>query len=127
MPNRPISRNMRDRPIPLNMVLGDRAGPDRVSEAEQQMSEVPPPVPSWLTSDAAPHWEMIAAQMVTERTWRPCCVPTLATYCELFSLFLTDPKGFGSTKLVTLRLLGADLGLTPSAFNRVSRAPGLSR
>ena len=122
MPNRPMPRNMR--PIPPNLRLKgarDRAEPNRASEPRQEMSESPPPVPSWLTIDAAQHWDAIATQMVAERTWRSCFESTLATYVELLSLFLADPKGFGSTKLVTLRLLGADLGLTPSAFNRVSR------
>ncbi len=122
MPNRPIPRNMR--PIPPNLRLtgaGDKVDPDRASQPNRDVSEAPSPVPSWLTIDAAPHWEKVAAQMVAERTWRSCFESTLATYVELLSLFLADPKGFGSTKLVTLRLLGADLGLTPSAFNRVSR------
>ncbi len=125
MPNRPIPRNMRDRPCPRNLrMVGEGPTTDRASQARREVLQTPPPVPSWLTIDAAPHWNAIATQMVAERTWRSCFESTLATYVELLSLFLADPKGFGSTKLVTLRLLGADLGLTPSAFNRVSRTPG---
>ena len=121
MSNRPIPRNLR--PIPRNMRLPGE-GPQDVAKRQAEAPPKPPAAPSWLSDAARERWDAIAAQMVAECTWRPCFEPTLATYVELLSLFLADPQGFGSTRLVTFRLLGADLGLTPSAFNRVSRTPG---
>ena len=121
MPNRPFPKNFR--PIPLNMRLSGES-PQDVAQRQAETAPKPPAAPSWLTVGAAERWDAIVKEMLAERTWRPCFESTLATYVELLSLFLADPNGFGSTKLVTLRLLGADLGLTPSAFNRVLRTPG---
>lgn len=122
MPNRPMPRNMR--PIPPNLRLtgaGDGAEPNCASEPRREVSQAPPPVPSWLTVNAAPHWEMVAAQMVAERIWRPCFMTSLGTYCELLAVFLSDPQSFGPSKLGQLRLLAGDLGLTPSHLLRVAR------
>ena len=121
MPNRPFPRNLR--PIPRNMRLPDES-PQDVAKRQAEATPKPPAAPSWLTVGAAERWDAIVKEMLAERTWRPCFESTLATYVELLSLFLADSQGFASTKLVTLRLLGADLGLTPSAFHRVSRTPG---
>ena len=111
MPNRPLPRNLRlTRP-------SENPLPTRESAVTPQLPAPPP----WLSANARAHWNAVAAQMQSEGLWRPVFERTLATYVELLSLFFADPQEFGSTKLVTLRLLGADLGLTPSSFNRVAR------
>ena len=118
MPNRPIPTNMR--PVPRNLRLSSES-PQEAAKHQAETTPEPPSAPAWLSAAARPHWQTLAKEMQAERMWRPCFAATLATYVELLSLFLADPQGFGASKLVTLRLFGADLGLTPSAFNRVSR------
>ncbi len=111
MPNRPTPRNLR-------LI---REGPPSNPETRSEVPQAPPSAPSWLSIDAAVHWETIAAQMVAERMWRPIFERTLATYVELLAVFLRDPETFGATKLGQLRLFGGDLGLSPSHWHRVSR------
>ena len=111
MPNRPLPRNLRLMPQT-----------DEEKKPELKHEHVPP-IPEWLNSDVAPHWDEVAAAMVAEGLWRPCFERTLATYVSLLSVFLKDPAGFSPTKLTQLRLLAGDLGLTPSHYHRVFRTP----
>ena len=118
MPNRPIPRNLR--PIPRNMRLSGE-GPQDVAKRQAEAPPKPPAAPSWLSDAAREHWDSVAKQMQSERMWRPVFEHTLATYTELFAVFLRDPEKFGATKLGQLRLLAGDLGLTPSHLHRVAR------
>ncbi|WP_405243820.1 hypothetical protein [Lentisalinibacter salinarum] len=66
-------------------------------------------------------WHEIAAQMVEARTWRDAFRYTLATYVSLLAIFADDPDKLGASRLSQMRLLGGDLGLSPSHAHRVER------
>ena len=121
MPNRPIPINMR--PIPRNLRLPGES-PQDVAQRQGETTPKPPAAPSWLSAEAHPHWDFLGKEMQAEGIWREAFRTSLATYTELLSVFLADPKEFGPSKLGQLRLLAGDLGLTPSHFHRVSRTPG---
>lgn len=118
MPNRPIPTNIR--PTPRNLRL---AGESQQEAAKRQAETTPEPpsASAWLSAEARPHWESLAKEMQSERMWRSCFTTTLAVYCELLAVFLKAPEAFTSTKLVQLRLLSGDLGLSPSHWHRVAR------
>ena len=115
MPNRPTPKAFR--PLPRNLRL---MTPDEYLPPAEPPPK-PPAAPAWLTPEAAEHWNEIVKEMIAEKTWRASFTSTLGNYVSLFAVFLQDSEVFSPTKLVTLRLLGADLGLSPSHWHRVAR------
>ncbi len=114
MPNRPTSKYRNLKLTPTNIRFPGQDPPVKAEPAQK-----PPAAPAWLSAEAAEHWDEIVKEMISERTWRASFTSTLGNYCALFAVFLQGPAAFSPTKLVTLRLLGADLGLSPSHFHRV--------
>ena len=111
MPNRPVPRNMR---------IVKPGDPVREERQRARKATVPPP-PEYLSDDAGLHWSRIVREMVASGTWSPLYETTLVTYCLLLAEFHEKGPNFGASKLIQLRLLSGDLGLSPSAANRVAR------
>ena len=84
---------------------------------------VVPEPPDWLPPTAVEVWERSVQAMIQERIWRPCFEPTVAIFASLYAQFTEIPGTFSATKLVQLRLLAGDLGLSPSTIGNVSRIP----
>jgi len=69
-----------------------------------------PSAPPHLSPDARAVWRRSVRAMPT---WAPAFAESLSLYAELRAQFDRDPAAITSTKLVTLRLLARDLGLSP--------------
>ena len=105
--------------------ISERDGfvPDRallVGEVTDPLPEIPEP-PVWLPLSAHDVWQDTVRCMITDGTWRPRFARTVAMYATLYDDFQQNGGQIAATRLVTLRLLGADLGLSPSASTTVSR------
>jgi phage terminase small subunit len=81
----------------------------------------PPEAPDWLSPTAGEVWNETSRLMIVERTWRQVFASTLAVYSTLYSQFTETPDTFSATKLVQLRLLAGDLGLSPATISNVAR------
>ena len=120
MPNRPRPDNLHrfkgDR-VPRNMRLPSSA--DAKPETAKQPKTPPPP--KYLEAEARLLWRRIVREMIEAGHWKGLYTPTLGVYVSLLADFHENPGGFGASKLVQLRLLQGDLGLSPSHAHRVSK------
>ena len=117
MPARTLGELYHPEGAPRNLYL--RREPE---EPAPEPVVVPEP-PDWLPPTAVEVWERSVQAMIQERIWRPCFEPTVAMFASLYAQFTEMPGAFSATKLVQLRLLAGDLGLSPSTIGNVSRVP----
>lgn len=118
MPTRPSPKNVTA--IPRNLRLAGVSHDDRETGTASKPAD-PPRAPRWLNPEARKYWREISGELQQDKIWRPIYASTLASYCILLAAFVADPDHFSATKLVILRLLGGDLGLSPSHRARVTR------
>jgi len=79
-------------------------------KAEPEIEAKRPSAPPHLSPEARAVWRRSVRAMPT---WTSAFAESLSLYAELRAQFDRDPAAMTSTKLVTLRLLARDLGLSP--------------
>ena len=114
MPARPNVRQFRN--LRFSEKLKEPAGENLLEDR----TEAPEP-PVDLSPSAAIHYRRIARQMQAAGSWSGTFEVTLAVFSALLAEFHEEGPNFSATKLVQLRLLAGDLGLTPSHSHRVTK------
>lgn len=122
------------KPTSLRLLHGDR--PARINYAEPVPRELPAERPAWLSADAAEEWDRIVPELEHMRVIRAVDSMVVAAYCEAVARFrqasaivaaeglLIEVDGTARKHPAALiardasadmRLLGRELGLSPSA------------
>lgn len=113
---------------------------DRANPREPRYPAKAPPMPAWLSPEAAKVWRVLVAEMEKAGTITPVYAGVLADFCtleadiaELSRRITAGEKFDDATKnkyalrqerraaITVRRLLANDLGLTPTALSKVSQ------
>ena len=113
------------------MISGRRPKPVelRVIEGNRERRPLPTDVPKAAGSPARPKWlKPLAATIWNEYApllpWLGRCdSEMLATWCVLAAQFSREQEAMDSARLGQMRVLAAELGMTPSARTRLGAQP----
>lgn len=81
---------------------------------EPEIERGAPDKPIWLSKSAELEWDRVVPILEPAGYLAKSDAMALATYCELAAEFAAAPSEFRAGKIAQLRLLMAELGLTPS-------------
>jgi len=109
----------RKKPTSLHVVQGTYQPCRHDGNADTETKVGEPEKPDWLSDEASREWDKTMAVLSQAGYMAQTDSVALATYCELVSEFAACPSDFPAGKLSQLRLLMADLGLTPSARTKM--------
>lgn len=83
---------------------------------------LPPAPPPGMTTGAAAEWQRITALLGTRGRLTALDTTALRAYCELSGELAEDPRAFTAARHTALRLLAAELGLTPASRTKLPEA-----
>lgn len=83
-----------------------------------------PHCPPSLTDEGRKVWNRVVKDLKAAGQLRKAYEAVIAAYASLYAEFLTDPSDFPATKYTQLRLLIAELGLSPVSRSRLSGNDG---
>lgn len=117
---------------------------DRGNPAEPRFESAAPPLPAWLSPEAAEEWERIVPLLLVVRVLSPVDLGVLAAYCQAVgdlqlvnetlakterfyksgTLWKEHPAAKASRELSQqVRMLANELGLSPASRSKVSSIP----
>jgi len=105
----------RKKPTSLHVLQGTYQKCRHEGNSDIEASVGQPEKPDWLTGQASKEWDKTIEVLSEAGYLAKTDSMALATYCELVAEFSANPPDFPAGKLGQLRLLMADLGMTPSA------------
>jgi len=79
------------------------------------VGDEPPVMPDCLDAEGQAEWVRTLAVMGPARVLTMADKALLAQYCQLWSEFHADPRGFNVSRHAQLRICASELGLTPAA------------
>ena len=94
-------------------------GPREFNSHTLPLTAKVPDMPSWLPQGAAEEWERVTGELGALNVLCDLDIASLAQYCILFDQMQSDPSEFTAAKHTQLRLITAELGLTPAARRRL--------
>lgn len=112
----------RRKPVALHKLAGtyrkDRHGKIRVPNIALK----PPCAPDTLSPGALKEWHRIVTVLGGADVLAETDRTILSQYCELYAQFSDDPKEFTASLHTQLRLIQAELGLTPASRENLPQA-----